>query len=166
MNTFVNLMQNDAAFRRDMALNLSGYYGETNLTTKQIKKLYNNFNRDLVSMNSDPDKPAQKFYDALKSAGYGAIQDVNDMDYSGYKAKNPLIVFDNAGGNISVKSMTEMDPNGMGRAYAKEMLKALGEAKIDNLLGKEGLAIAGIAGGSAAVSRLSDPSDNERLKKR
>lgn len=166
MNTFVNLMQNDAAFRRDMALNLSDYYGETNLTTKQIKKLYNNFNRDLVSMNSDPGKPAQKFYDALKSAGYGAIQDVNDMDYSGYKAKNPLIVFDNAGGNISVKSMTEMDQKGMGAAYAKELMKALGEAKVDNLLGKEGLAIAGIAGGSAAVSRASDPSKDKRLKKK
>ena len=167
MNTFVNLMQNDAAFRRDMALNLSGYYGETNLTTKQIKKLYNNFNRDLVSMNSDPDKPAQKFYDALKSAGYGAIQDVNDMDYSGYKAKNPLIVFDNAGGNISVKSVEEMtDRDGMGRDYTKEMLKAAGEMQIDNLLGQEGLAIAGIAGGAAATSRLSDPSKDERLKKR
>ena len=166
INTFGNLMRNDDAFRYKMALNLPGYYGETNLTNKQIKKLYENFNRDLVSMNSDPDKPAQKFYDALKSAGYGAIQDVNDMDYSGYKAKNPLIVFDNAGGNISVKSMTEMDQNGMGKEYAKELMKALGEAKVDNLLGKEGLVISGIAGGSAAVSRLSDPSKDERLKKR
>lgn len=166
INTFGNLMRNDNAFRYKMALNLPGYYGETNLTNKQIKKLYENFNRDLVSMNSDPDKPAQKFYDALKSVGYGAIQDVNDMDYSGYKAKNPLIVFDNAGGNISVKSMTEMDQNGMGKEYAKELMKALGEAKVDNLLGKEGLAIAGIAGGSAAVSRASDPSKDKRLKKK
>ena len=167
MNTFVNLMQNDAAFRRDMALNLSGYYGETNLTTKQIKKLYNNFNRDLVSMNSDPDKPAQKFYDALKSAGYGAIQDVNDMDYSGYKAKNPLIVFDNAGGNISVKSVEEMtDRDGMGRAYAKEMMKVYGEMEIDATFGARGLTVAGILGGAAATSRISDPSKDKRLKKR
>ena len=60
--------------------------------------------------------------------------------------------------------MTDMD--GMGRAYTKEMLKAAGEMQIDNLLGQEGLVISGIAGGSAAVSRLSDPSKNERLKKR
>ena len=60
--------------------------------------------------------------------------------------------------------MTDMD--GMGRAYTKEMLKAAGEMQIDNLLGQEGLAIAGIAGGSAAVSRLYDPSKDERLKKR
>lgn len=166
MNTFVNLMKNDEAFRRDMAISLPGYFGETNLSNKQLKKLYDKFNQGLVVLNSDPGKPAQKFYDALKSAGYGAIQDVNDMDYSGYRAKNPLIVFDNAGGNISVKSMTEMDPNGMGKEYAKEWMKAIGEAEIDSLFGAKGLGIAGVAGGAAATSRISDPSEDERLKKR
>lgn len=168
INTFGNLMRNDDAFRFEMAISLPGYHGETNLTNKQIKKLYENFNRDIPSMNLDPRKPAQKFYDALKSAGYGAIQDVNDMDYSGYKAKNPLIVFDNAGGNVSVKSMTKMDleKKELVKGYMKEWMKAMGEAKVDNLLGKEGLAIAGVAGGAAAVSRASDPSKDERLKKR
>ena len=156
---FGDLMNNDKDFRDSFG------FGDRSFTTREINKMYETFNR-LIVARSMPQDSVNKFYDKLKSAGYGAIQDVNDMDYSGYKAKNPLIVFDNAGGNISVKSMTEMDPNGMGKAYAKEMLKALGEAKIDNLLGKEGLAIAGIAGGSAAVSRLSNPSENERLKKR
>ena len=156
---FGDLMNNDKDFRDSFG------FGDRSFTTREINKMYETFNR-LIVARSMPQDSLNKFYDKLKSAGYGAIQDVNDMDYSGYKAKNPLIVFDNAGGNISVKSMTEMDPNGMGKAYAKEMLKALGEAKIDNLLGKEGLAIAGISGGSAAVSRLSNPSKNERLKKR
>lgn len=168
INTFGNLIRNDDAFRWNMAMSLPGYIGETNLTNKQIKKLYEKFNRNLMRMNRDPGKPAQKFYDALKSAGYGAIQDVNDMDYSGYRAKNPLIVFDNAGGNVSVKSMTKMDleQKELVKGYMKELMKAIGEAKVDNLLGKEGLAIAGIAGGTAAVSRVSDPSKDKRLKKR
>ena len=156
---FGDLMNNDKDFRDSFG------FGDRSFTTREINKMYETFNR-LIVARSMPQDSVNKFYDKLKSAGYGAIQDVNDMDYSGYKAKNPLIVFDNAGGNISVKSMTEMDPNGMGKAYAKEMLKALGEAKIDNLLGKEGLAIAGIAGGSAAVSSLYDPSKDKRLKKR
>ena len=156
---FGDLLNNDKDFRSSFG------FGDRSFTTREINNMYEKFNRLIVS-RSMPQDSVNKFYDKLKSAGYGAIQDVNDMDYSGYKAKNPLIVFDNAGGNISVKSMTEMDPNGMGKAYAKEMLKALGEAKIDNLLGKEGLAIAGISGGSSAVSRLSNPSENERLKKR
>ena len=157
---FVDLMNNDKDFRSSLG------FGDRSFTTREINRIYEEFNRQLVD-RSMPKDPVNKFYDKLKSAGYGAIQDVNDMDYSGYKAKNPLIVFDNAGGNISVKSVEEMvDRDGMGRAYAKEMMKALGEAKIDNLLGKEGLVISGIAGGSAAASRLYDPSKDERLKKR
>ena len=157
---FGDLLNNDKDFRSSFG------FGDRNFTTREINKMYETFNRQIVN-RSMPQDSVNKFYDKLKSAGYGAIQDVNDMDYSGYKAKNPLIVFDNAGGNISVKSVEEMtDRDGMGRAYAKEMMKALGEQKINNLLGKEGLAIAGITGGSAAVSRLSDPNEDERLKKR
>ena len=157
---FGDLMNNDKDFRSSLG------FGDRSFTTREINRIYDEFNRQLVD-RSMPKDPVNKFYDKLKSAGYGAIQDVNDMDYSGYKAKNPLIVFDNAGGNISVKSVEEMkDMDEMGRVYTKEMLKALGEAKIDSLLGKQGLAIAGITGGSAAVSRLSDPSEDERLKKR
>lgn len=157
---FSDLMNNDKDFRSSFG------FGDRSFTTREINKMYETFNRLIVN-RSMPQDSVNKFYDKLKSAGYGAIQDVNDMDYSGYKAKNPLIVFDNAGGNISVKSVEEMkDTDGMGRAYAKEMMKAFGEQKIDNLLGKEGLAIAGVSGGAAAVSRASDPSKDERLKKR
>ena len=157
---FGDLMNNDKVFRSSFG------FGDRSFTTKEINKMYDTFNRAIVN-RSMPQDSVNKFYDKLKSAGYGAIQDVNDMDYSGYKAKNPLIVFDNAGGNISVKSVEEMtDMDGMGRAYTKEMLKAAGEMQIDNLLGQEGLAIAGITGGSAVASILSDPSKDKRLKKR
>ena len=157
---FGDLMNNDKDFRSSLG------FGDRSFTTREINRIYDEFNRQLVD-RSMPKDPVNKFYDKLKSAGYGAIQDVNDMDYSGYKAKNPLIVFDNAGGNISVKSVEEMtDMDRMGRAYTKEMLKAAGEMQIDNLLGKEGLAIAGITGGSAVASIRSDPSKDERLKKR
>ena len=156
---FGDLLNNDKDFRSSFG------FGDRSFTTREINKMYEKFNRLIVS-RSMPQDSVNKFYDKLKSAGYGAIQDVNDMDYSGYKAKNPLIVFDNAGGNISVKSMTEMDKNGMGLAYAKELMKAYGEASIDKLLGKQGLAIAGITGGSAVASIHSDPSKDKRLKKR
>ena len=156
---FGDLLNNDKDFRSSFG------FGDRSFTTREINNMYEKFNRLIVS-RSMPQDSVNKFYNKLKSAGYGAIQDVNDMDYSGYKAKNPLIVFDNAGGNISVKSMTEMDKNGMGLAYAKELMKAYGEASIDKLFGKQGLAIAGVAGGAAAISRTSDPSKDKRLKKR
>ena len=156
---FGDLMNNDKDFRRSFG------FGDRSFTTKEINKMYETFNRQIVDRNM-PQDSVNKFYDKLKSAGYGAIQDVNDMDYSGYKAKNPLIVFDNAGGKISVKDVTKMDPNGMGKAYAKEMMKVFGEMEIDATFGERGLAAAGVLGGAAATSRLSDPSKDERLKKR
>lgn len=156
---FGDLMNNDKDFRRSFG------FGDRSFTTKEINKMYETFNRQIVD-RSMPQDSVNKFYDKLKSAGYGAIQDVNDMDYSGYKAKNPLIVFDNAGGKISVKDVTKMDPNGMGKAYAEETLKAFGEMEIDATFGARGLATAGVLGGAAATSRLSDPSKDERLKKR
>ena len=157
---FGDLLNNDKDFRSTFG------FGDRNFTTKEINKYYDIFNRNIVE-RSMPQDTVNKFYDKLKSAGYGAIQDVNDMDYSGYKAKNPLIVFDNAGGNISVKSVEEMtDRDGMGRAYAKEMMKVYGEMEIDATFGARGLTVAGILGGAAATSRLSDPSEDERLKKR
>lgn len=157
---FGDLLNNDKDFRSDLG------FGDGSYTTKAINRMYDAFNRNIVN-RSMPQDAVNKFYDKLKSDGYGAIQDVNDMDYSGYKAKNPLIVFDNAGGNISVKSVEEMtDIDRMGRDYTKEMLKAAGEMQIDNLLGEEGLVIAGITGGSAVASIRSDPSKDKRLKKR
>ena len=156
---FGDLMNNDKDFRRSFG------FGDRSFTTKEINKMYETFNRQIVD-RSMPQDSVNKFYDKLKSAGYGAIQDVNDMDYSGYKAKNPLIVFDNADGKISVKDVTKMDPNGMGKAYIEETMKAFGEMEIDATFGARGLATAGVLGGAAATSRLSDPSKDERLKKR
>ena len=156
---FGDLMNNDKDFRRSFG------FGDRSFTTKEINKMYETFNRQIVD-RSMPQDSVNKFYDKLKSAGYGAIQDVNDMDYSGYKAKNPLIVFDNADGKISVKDVTKMDPNGMGKAYIEETLKAFGEMEIDATFGARGLATAGVLGGAAATSHLSDPSKDERLKKR
>lgn len=64
------------------------------LTSTNGKKIqadgYNAFN---VLLASNP-KLGEKFYTKLKENGYNALIDLNDKKYSGYKAKNPLIVFD------------------------------------------------------------------------
>ena len=161
---FGDLLNNDKDFRSDLG------FGDRSFTTKEINKLYDKFNLLIVDRDYQTKDAVNKFYDKLKSDGYGAIQDVNDMDYSGYKAKNPLIVFDNAGGNIFVKSVEEMtDMDRMGRAYAKEMQKATGEMQIENLLDQgatTGLGVSATIAGAAIGSRVSDPSKDERLKKR
>ena len=174
MKTFGNLLDNDAEFRSIIMKNMPGYNGETKLSGKKLKQIYENFNRELTVFNrSDiaPDgiAPAKKFYDKLKAAGYGAIQDVNDMDYSGYRAKNPLIVFDKANENIMVKSMREMTLTEINQKLAKEQVKMLQEVKIENLLDQgaaAGLGASATIAGAAIGSRVSDPSKDKRLKKR
>ena len=92
-----------------------------NLSKRNMKKMYENFNSALLHIRADESGADKKFYDALKAKGYGAIQDINDMKFSGYSAKNPLIIFDNSKNNIMVESVTKlgnMHKEGM-KEYAK-----------------------------------------------
>ena len=65
---------------------------------KFMRKAYDAYNFCLVAHDNGGaiDKNHDQFYKKLAQLGYGAIVDVNDRKYSGYKSKAPLIVF-NAG---------------------------------------------------------------------
>lgn len=140
---FEDLYKNDDNFRKSVAnyvgnnvhggnsVNLSKTSG------RNMKKMYENFNSHLVNMRNDPNKVDQAFYDKLKKAGYGAIQDINDMKFSGYNAKNPLIVFDHSNGGINVKSFEKMAGD-LNKAANKEALKAAGEQASKDLIEKYG----------------------------
>lgn len=140
---FEDLYKNDDNFRKSVAnyvgnnvhggnsVNLSKTSG------RNMKKMYENFNSHLVNMRNDPSKVDQAFYDKLKKAGYGAIQDINDMKFSGYNAKNPLIVFDHSNGGINVKSFEKMAGD-LNKAANKEALKAVGEQASKDLIEKYG----------------------------
>lgn len=138
IKTFEDLYKNDPEFKSSVEKHVQRHFGGgnkvydiDNLSKRNIRKMYDNFNANLPFMKiSGAD---QKFYSKLKEAGYGAIQDINDMKYSGYNARNPLIVFDNSKGNIMVKSMTEMTGN-LNRKGTLELLKATGESEAKTLL--------------------------------
>lgn len=131
---------------------------------KNMKKLYENFNANLISARDSGSGVDKKFYDALKAQGYGAIQDINDMKFSGYKAKNPLIVFDNSGDNIMVKSMTKMDDqfiNGV-----KELGKATLETMMDQhaYLPAAGMTVAAVATYARDPKNEYNPEDDKTKK--
>lgn len=150
-DTFKNLYDTDSSFREAMKLNGIG------------RKNYDRFNQNLVYFNN-PDginrfesgsTAAKKFYSSLKENGYGAIQDINDMKYSGYRAKNPLIVFDNANKNIMVESVKKIEED-LSEKGNKEMLKVTAEGLIEKvgIYGSVGL-------GYAALSKYTeDPSQD------
>ncbi len=65
------------------------------------EKTYDAFNRTLVY-----EKPESKrFFDLLKGLGYGGVQDRNDV-VSGYKTKNPLILFGDSSKKLSITKNT------------------------------------------------------------
>lgn len=141
---FEDLYKNDKEFRdsaiRYARINVQGKNAVPDLSksdARTMKKMYENFNSHLVNMRHDPNKVDQAFYDKLKKAGYGAIQDVNDMKFSGYNAKNPLIVFDHSNGGINVKSFEKMAGD-LNKAANKEALKAAGEQASKDLIEKYG----------------------------
>lgn len=146
--TFQDLYKNDPDFKTTVEKRIPG------IGSLGKKKQYDLYNQHLVGMHgSDASK---KFYDKLKDAGYGAIQDVNDMKYSGYHAKNPLIVFDNSKGNILVQSVSKMKDVSEKHA-TKEMMKATGETLTEDFLKKAGAVSAAGLTVSAVSTYRSNP---------
>lgn len=151
IKAFGDLYRTDPEFKKAVEPFVKVHYGGRNrvsnlddVSARNIKKMYDNFNTGIVQESMRNSGADQKFYAKLKAAGYGAIQDVNDMKYSGYNAKNPLIVFDNSDNKIMVKSMKEMKGNLLGKGTV-ELLKAQGEGSVKSFMTKAGpLSAAGL----------------------
>lgn len=127
---------------------------------KVMGKNYNDFNREIVNYRKNPirQNQAQKFYDAMKKAGYDGVKDVNDMFYSNYRAKAPAIVFDAKKLNIVGESHMPKNKS----AYVVEELKRDLEA---NQLGI-GIKVAGSGAAVAATSELTRRSEETKRKER
>lgn len=153
MEVFEDLYKNDRDFRTSVYEHVQTHFSGKNKadifdqsSKKNMKKLYENFNSALINIRDKGSGADKKFYDKLKSAGYGAIQDINDKKFSGYNARNPLIVFDNKNNNIMVKSVKELSKDKVMADGAKESLKILLEdsAKTYGVLGTAGLTVAAV----------------------
>lgn len=80
---------------------------------------YRQFNKGLVLNSTTADKSInKKFYDALRSNGYGAILDMNDKHLEGWTF-NPMIVFDN-----NAKRIVSSTPASASDLGFKKQLKA------------------------------------------
>lgn len=157
VKVFDSLYKSDDDFRMAVNKQIQG------LGAKNAKQKYERFNQALVGMKGQgPDK---KFYAELKKAGYGAIQDINDMKFSGYNARNPLIVFDNSNKNIMVKSVKEMTGD-LKMKRDVEFLKAQGEVASKYYLERVGPLAAGALTVKAATTYRSDPNDAVTKRKR
>ena len=164
---FGELYKNDPEFKKSVEGHVRRHFSGrnianvNNMSDKNIRKLYENFNSGLIHIRDDGSGADKKFYNKLKEAGYGAIQDINDMKYSGYKAKNPLIVFDNSNNNIMVKSVNEMKGDLIGKGMI-EYGKASIETKFEKMMTSPAPALA--LSGAAASMYVGDRANSGRQK--
>ena len=141
------LLQNQMAGVRDKSTEMLKTARKTDLTDRQLKKFgYDAFNMGLVDHSPGGEAASKKFYDKLKQMGYDAIVDINDRKYSGYGAKAPVIVFNNAG-KISIAEAKKMT----GQQIRSNANKARADMARKSAI-KEGVAIAGAITASSYAS--------------
>lgn len=123
---------------------------------------YKAFNTLLVAPWCEQQPINDKFYSAMKKAGYGAIRDVNDKENSGYFAKNPLIVFDTD--KIDVEGFTKLGSDHIDSMFAKEQGKVAAHALV-NEFGPIGAVFATSMGAMKLVKRSSETKFVENYRK-
>ena len=124
---------------------------------------YKAFNTTLVLHTKERQPINDKFYSAMKKAGYGAIRDVNDKENSGYFAKNPLIVFDTD--KINVEGFTKLGNDHIDSMFAKEQGKIAAHT-LANQYGPIGAAFATSIGAMKLVKRSNETKFVENYRKR
>ena len=124
---------------------------------------YKAFNTTLVLHTKEQQPINDKFYSAMKKAGYGAIRDVNDKENSGYFAKNPLIVFDTD--KINVEGFTKLGNDHVDYMFAKEQGKIAAHT-LANQYGPIGAAFATSIGAMKLVKRSNETKFVENYRKR
>lgn len=124
---------------------------------------YKAFNTTLVLHTKEHQPINDKFYSAMKKAGYGAIRDVNDKENSGYFAKNPLIVFDTD--KINVEGFTKLGNDHIDSMFAKEQGK-IAVHTLANQYGPIGAAFATSIGAMKLIKRSNETKFVENYRKR
>lgn len=124
---------------------------------------YKAFNTTLVLHTKEQQPINDKFYSAMKKAGYGAIRDVNDKENSGCFAKNPLIVFDTD--KINVEGFTKLGNDHIDSMFAKEQGKIAAHT-LANEYGPIGAAFATSIGAMKLVKRSNETKFVENYRKR
>lgn len=173
LNIFKKLYNEDTGFNNSLKNNLI-FYDEklknnimnNKMTKKDWNKLYDAFNRSIPNLadNDETKGLRDSFIKVLKKSGYDAIQDVNDMKYSGYSTKMPLIIFDK--NKMDISSMDEIKDKNLWLKNIVQTTKGMSRYKAEQFVSKYGALTIGTSGTAAAIVTGSNARNYERMKKR
>lgn len=179
VNVLRRTMQKDSQFADGVRQSLKGLSqaslspNQKKVFDKALKSLnagkidnhvYEAVNIALVDHTPRGQSISSKFYDALKKAGYDAIKDVNDSKYSGYNARNPIIVF-NGSAKTAVDSISSIGKQQIEKQLKAEIYKKYAE---DLVKAYAPIGAAAIGVGSAsklATDALTEKANLEYVKK-
>ena len=108
--TFERLMKSDPEFAKDTQAVLDEWNKNPMLrgVLNNGRNQYEKFNIALPEHDMPEAARIQsKFYNALKNKGFGGVIDVNDLRYSGYQSKKPIVLF-NLNDNITNKKIAQL----------------------------------------------------------
>lgn len=128
------------------------FKARTSLEAGKIdKNVYEAFNLSLTDhSNESANAVVKNFYDNLKQKGYGAIEDINDMKYSGYNTKSPVIVFDGPK-SLVIDKVREVGSE----EITKNMQKGYADIVGTDLL-KRGAAVTAVYGSAKIIQKNVD----------
>lgn len=130
------LLENDEDARREVEFGVSTITKRQELAERlarrdirrgryDSKHVYDYFNMGIAGTNNEKREELNKrFYEALKKEGYGAVRDVNDARYSGYRSKDPLIFFDTS--KVATTKVSQMYVTDIDKKNVKAMIRNSG----------------------------------------
>ena len=129
---------------------------------KSGEATYKVFNAMLGDHSDGQQEVTNKFYSMLKDAGYGAVRDVNDKEFSGFGSKNPLIIFDTS--KVNVNGVTKLGDDYINKRKNIEMAKVLGNA-LGTFATNQGAMFAAAFGGLKLHSEVKNNRYVEKYRK-
>ena len=129
---FIDLVKSDSEY----AKNLEAHLKKNSFTPRTAKAVdllnkgivddtvWEETNSLLIDHSELGTKISSKLYQKLKDAGYDAILDINDLKYSGYRAKRPVIIF-NGAEKLSVISSKKLSDVEIDKDAQKATLKLI-----------------------------------------
>lgn len=164
-------MDSDPSYKQNVKSVIKNMIADGGLNSKQMKvqtkalrdlesgkitdTVYDAVNINLVRHDPLSEKANQKFYNKLRDSGYQAVKDINDTKYSGYRTKNPLIVFDKS--KVLVENVSKRDEREIVTKGAVESGKLVTEQIIKDY----SIPVASFTVGAMA---LDSNSDNKKIR--
>ena len=129
---------------------------------KSGEATYKVFNAMLADHSNEQQNVTNKFYGMLKDAGYGAVRDVNDKEFSGFGSKNPLIIVDTS--KINVNGVTKLGDDYINKRKNIEMSKVI-SGTLAGSFARQGAAYAAVFGGLKLRSKARKTRYVEKYRK-